>query len=136
MRIVQFVENLEVGGLERLAVDLVLAQRAAGHDCAVYCLFGAGPLKKDLDAAGIPVVEFHKELRSKASVVWAMTQQLRRDRAGILHGHNPGVHHFAAVAARLAGVPVCLNTRHSATSSTGAPYQERYFRWVQPLTSH
>jgi glycosyltransferase involved in cell wall biosynthesis len=136
MRIVQFVENLEVGGLERLAVDLILAQKAAGHDCFVYCLFGAGPLKKDLDQAGIPVVEFHKEQRSKAAVVLAMTRQLRRDRVTVLHGHNPGVHHFAAVSARLVGVPVCLNTRHSATSSTGAPYQERYFRWVQPITHH
>jgi glycosyltransferase involved in cell wall biosynthesis len=136
MRIVQLVENLEVGGLERLAVDLILAQQGAGHECFVYCLFGAGPLKKDLDRAGIPVVEFHKEHRSKAVVVWAMTRQLRRDRATVLHGHNPGVHHFAAVSARLAGVPVCLNTRHSATSSTGAPYQERYFRWVQPFTDH
>jgi len=31
---------------------------------------------------------------------------------------------------------VCLNTRHSALSSTGAPYQEKYFRWVEPWTHH
>jgi glycosyltransferase involved in cell wall biosynthesis len=136
MRIVQFVENLEVGGLERMAVDLALAQRSAGHDCSVYCLFGAGPLQKDLDAAGIPVVAFHKERLSKAALVSAMARQLRRDRIEVLHGHNPGGHHFAAVAGRFAGVPLCVNTRHSATSSTGQPYQERYFRWVEPLTHH
>jgi len=136
MRIVQLVENLEVGGLERMAVDLMLAQHAAGHWCAMYCLFGAGPLGKDLERAGIPVVEFHKERHSKAAVVWQMAKQLRRDRPDILHGHNPAVHHFAAVSGRIAGVPVCMNTRHSALSSTGAPYQERYFRLVQPWTHH
>ena len=136
MRIVQLVENLEVGGLERLAVDLALAQQAAGHWCAMYCLFGAGPLRADLDRAGIPVIEFHKEHHSKAAVVWAMARQLRRDRPDILHGHNPAVHHFAAVAGRIAGVPVCMNTRHSALSSTGVPYQEKYFRWVEPWTHH
>ena len=136
MRIVQLVESLDVGGMERIAVDLALTQHAGGHRAAVYCLLGAGPLRAELDRAGIPVVEFHKECRSKAAVVWSMAGQLRRDRPSIIHGHNPGVHHFAAVAAKLAGVPVCLNTRHSATSSTGALYQERYFRWVEPLTSH
>ncbi len=136
MRIVQMVETLEVGGLERIAVDLALAQRAAGHFTAMYCLHGAGPLSSELERAGIPVVPFHKERHSKAAAVWSMARQLRRHRADVIHGHNPGVHHFAAVAAWLAHVPVCVSTRHSATSSTGAPYQERYFRWVQPLTSH
>jgi glycosyltransferase involved in cell wall biosynthesis len=136
MRIVQLLETLEVGGMERIAVDLALAQKAAGHQTAVYCLLGAGVLRGELDRAKIPVVEFHKERRAKAAVIWSIAAQLRRDRPHVLHGHNPGVHHFGAVAARLAGVPVCVNTRHSATTSTGAPYQERYYRWVQPLTSH
>ncbi|HEY2011963.1 MAG TPA: glycosyltransferase [Bryobacteraceae bacterium] len=136
MRIVQVVETLEVGGLERLAVDLALAQRAAGHQVSMYCLFGAGPLRAEAEAAGIPVVEFHKERHSKAAIVWSMSRQLRRDRADVVHGHNPGVHHFAAAARWAAGVPVCINTRHSAASSTGQPYQERYFRWVQPWTDH
>jgi glycosyltransferase involved in cell wall biosynthesis len=136
MRIVQLVETLQVGGLERLAVNLALTQRANGHELAVYCLFGAGPLRAELDSAGIPVVEFHKEDHSKAALIGAMASQLRRGRPDILHGHNPGVHHFAAVAKRLAGVPVCLNTRHSAVTSTGEPYQERYFRRVRPFTDH
>lgn len=136
MRIVQIVETLEVGGLERLAVDLALAQRSAGHQNAVYCLFGAGPLRRELDASRIPVVEFHKERHSKAALIGSIAKQLRCDRVQVIHGHNPGVHHFAAVAKLAARIPVCLNTRHSATSSTGVPYQERYFRWAEPLTNH
>ncbi len=136
MRIVQMIETLEVGGMERIAVDLALAQHDAGHHTAVYCLLGAGPLQAELDRAGVPVAVFQKRHRSKASVIGSMAAQFRRFRPHIVHGHNPGVHHFAAVAARLAGVPVCLNTRHSVDSSTGAPYQERYFRWVEPLTNH
>lgn len=136
MHIVQLVETLEVGGLERIAVDLALAQRAAGHQVAVYCLFGAGPLRAEVEAAGIPVFEFHKERHSKPALVWSMARQLRRHHAEVIHGHNPGVHHFAAAAKCAARVPVCINTRHSAASSTGQPYQERYFRWVEPFTEH
>ena len=136
MRIVQLVEDLELGGLERLAVDLALAQQNAGHQVLVYCLFGAGPLADSLEAAGIPVVPFRKLPGFSMSTVLAMAKRLRADRVDVIHGHNPGVHHYAALAARLAGVPVCVNTRHSVTTSKGLPYQERYFRWVKPLTGH
>jgi glycosyltransferase involved in cell wall biosynthesis len=136
MRIVQLIESLDVGGLERMAVDLALAQHAAGHWVGVYCFFGAGPLRAQLDAAGIPVTEFHKDRHSNPVLVWNMARQLRRDRAEILHGHNPGVHHAAALAKAVAGVPVCLNSRHSATTSRGDPYQEGYFRLAGPLTEH
>src|SRR5690349_16720975 len=136
LRIVQLVENLELGGLERLAVDLAIAQQQAGHQAMVYCLHGAGPLTGALDAAGIPVTPFQKAPGFSFGTVLAMARRLRSDRVDVVHGHNPGVHHYAALAARLAGVPVCINTRHSAATSKGLPYQERYFRWVQPLTAH
>ena len=35
MRISHVVENLNRGGLERVVIDLVKAQDAAGHDCQV-----------------------------------------------------------------------------------------------------
>ena len=136
MRIVQLVEDLELGGLERLAVDLALAQKQAGHQVLVYCLFGAGPLAATLQAAGIPVAPFQKPPGFSMSAVLAMAKRLRADRADAIHGHNPGVHHYAALAAGVAGVPVCVNTRHSVTTSKGLPYQERYFRWVKAFTSH
>jgi glycosyltransferase involved in cell wall biosynthesis len=136
LRIVQLVENLELGGLESMAADLAIAQRQAGHQVFVYCLMQAGPLAERLAAAGVPVVAFHKAPGFSARAVLAMARRLRGDRAEVVHGHNPGVHHYAALAARLAGVPVCINTRHSAADSRGFPYQERYFRWVRPLTGH
>ncbi|MGA3018775.1 MAG: glycosyltransferase [Bryobacteraceae bacterium] len=136
MRIVQLIESLDVGGLERMAVDLALAQHAAGNWVGVYCFFGAGPLRAQLDAAGIPVTEFHKERHSNPALVWRMASQLRRDRVEILHGHNPGVHHAAALAKAISGVRVCLNSRHSATTSRGDPYQEKYFRLAGPMTDH
>jgi hypothetical protein len=134
VRIVQLVESLEVGGLERMAVDLALEQRSAGHELSVYCLFGAGELQKELDDAGIPVIELHKDRHSKLEVVNSMAKQFVRDCPDVIHGHNPGLHHFAAIAKRLAGVRVCVNTRHSASTSMGVPYQERYFRWVKAWT--
>jgi glycosyltransferase involved in cell wall biosynthesis len=136
LRIVQLVEDLELGGLERLAVDLAISQKQAGHEVWVYCLYHTGPLAATLEPAGVPVVAFRKGSGFSIAAVFAMANRLRADRADVIHGHNPGVHHYAALAAQIASVPACVNTRHSVTDSQGWPYQERYFRLVQPLTSH
>jgi glycosyltransferase involved in cell wall biosynthesis len=134
MRIVQLVETLETGGLERIAVDLALAQKRAGHSAMLYCLFTGGPLADEACAAGIPVTEFNKEPGLSVKMMFRLARQLRRDAADVVHTHNPGVHHYGALAAWMARVPAIVNTRHGPATSFGHPYQERYFRAVMPLT--
>lgn len=134
MRILQVVENLELGGLERMALDLALQEKAAGHVPLLYCLFDPGKLADDAQDQGIPVTAFHKKPGFSLATVAAMAAAMRRDRPEVVHTHNPGVHHYAALAAWIARVPAVVNTRHSALTSKGIPYQDRYFRWVQPLT--
>ncbi len=134
MRIVQLVETLETGGLERIAVDLALAQQKAGHMPILYCMFSGGPLADEARAAGIPVIEFHKKPGFSVKMMFTLARQLRRDAADVLHTHNPGVHHYGAVSAWMAHVPVVVNTRHGPATSFGRAYQERYFRAVMPLT--
>jgi glycosyltransferase involved in cell wall biosynthesis len=134
MRIVQLVETLETGGMERIALDLARAQKSAGHDPIFYCMFEAGALGDEVRAAGISVVEFRKKPGFSVKFLSALARQLRRDGPQILHTHNPGVHHYGAIAAWIAGVPVVVNTRHGPATSFGRAYQERYFRAVMPLT--
>jgi glycosyltransferase involved in cell wall biosynthesis len=134
MRIVQLVETLETGGVERIAVDLALAQKRAGDSPMLYCMFTGGPLADEARTAGIPVTEFHKEPGFSARMLFMLARQLRRDAADVVHTHNPGVHHYGAVSAWMARVPAVVNTRHGPATSFGRAYQERYFRAVMPLT--
>ena len=60
MRIVQLVETLETGGLERIAFELALAQKSAGHTPILYCMFQGGAFAEQARTAGIPVLEFHR----------------------------------------------------------------------------
>jgi len=48
MKVVQFVNNLDMGGLERLAVELAYRQKAVGHEPVIYCLTHRGflPMKR------------------------------------------------------------------------------------------
>src|SRR3546814_5317745 len=64
VRISHVVENLNRGGLERVVIDLAMAQSAAGHDCQVVCLFEAGAMVTELAAAGVPVITCNKDRKS------------------------------------------------------------------------
>lgn len=114
MRIVQFVNNLDMGGLERLAVDLALCQIAEGHQATIYCLTYPGRLAAEAEERGITVRSFGKGPGPHLSTVWKIVRQLRNDRPDVLHTHNHLVHHYGVVAGRMAGVSVIVNTRHGA----------------------
>jgi len=114
MRIVQFVTNLDIGGMERLAVDLALCQRADGHQPLIYCLTYSGRLGKEATEKGIVVHSFNKPGGPHPGTLWKIIRQLRRDRPDVLHTHNHLVHHYGVIAGVLAGVPVIVNTRHRA----------------------
>ena len=134
MNIVQLVENLEVGGLERLTVDLAVTHRSAGHQSSIYCIFEAGALAAEAEASGIPVVAFRNKPGLSPGTIVRIASRLRRDRTHVLHVHNPGIHIYGAPAARLAGIRAVVNTRHGTANSLGRPYQERHFRCMMPLT--
>jgi glycosyltransferase involved in cell wall biosynthesis len=112
MRIVQLVTNLDIGGLERLAVDLAREQKAAGHDARIYCLGHRGAFADQAESSGVAVTAFQKGDGMSPATAWQIARQLRIDKPDILHGHNHLVHHYAVTAARLAGTPVVVNTRH------------------------
>jgi glycosyltransferase involved in cell wall biosynthesis len=114
MRIVQFVNNLDMGGLERLAVDLARCQLADGQWAAIYCLTHPGRLAAEAAGMGISVHSFEKPAGPHLSTILDIAKQLRRDRPDVLHAHNHLVHHYGVAAALLARVPVVVNTRHRA----------------------
>jgi len=114
MKIVQFVNNLDMGGLERLAVELARRQKAGGHEPIIYCLTHRGYFADEAEASGIRVVSFDKPRGPSPATVRALVRSLMKDRPDVLHTHNHLVHHYGVVAGRIAGVPVIVNTRHRA----------------------
>jgi glycosyltransferase involved in cell wall biosynthesis len=114
MRLVQFVNNLDMGGLERMVLDLAQCQLAEGHETAIYCLTHPGRLAADAERSGIKIHSFEKPGGPSPGIVLKIARQLRIDRPDVLHSHNHLVHHYGVVAGKLAGVPVLVNTRHGS----------------------
>jgi len=135
MRIAQLLENLDLGGMERLAIDLAVAHGRAGHSSSIYTLHEPGALATDAEAAGVPVISFHKQPGFSIPTIARLARRLRADGIQVLHTHNSVVHHYGVLAGQLARVPV-VNTRHGVSLIHTRPVQETYFNTMIPLTKH
>jgi glycosyltransferase involved in cell wall biosynthesis len=134
MRIVQIVESLDMGGLERLALNLAVEQKYCGDEPHIYCVFRRGSMADEAETAGIPVTSFGKSPGASPRTLFRIVRKLVADRPHVVHTHNPGIHHYGAIAAALARAPVIVNTRHSPKSSQGTMYRERYSSWAMRWT--
>lgn len=136
MRITHFVENLERGGLERTVIDLIGAQREAGHECRVICLFQRGPLADELSTRGVVVEVCGKNQGIDTKAVRRARGFLQQTPAGILHTHNATAHYHAVLAAY--GLPLqrIINTRHGMGETKQGSRGEWLYRRSMRLTDY
>lgn len=112
MRIVELVNNLDFGGVERQVVDLATSLRARGHEVSIVCLRGRGTLADEVELQGIAVYPLEKPEGPDLGALVRLVRHLRASGAEVVHSHNPLVHHYAVIGGRLAGVGVVVNTIH------------------------
>jgi len=136
MKIIQILPSLELGGMERLAIDLARQQIAEGHEPSIYCTSHPGQFAPEAKAANVPVHSFGKTTGFSPRLIRDLVLRLRVDRPDVLHVHNALVLHYAIAAAFLARVPVVVNTRHGGNSNWD-PHCERIWRqalrWTDAL---
>jgi glycosyltransferase involved in cell wall biosynthesis len=128
------VENLNRGGLERVVIELVKAQVAAGHDCQVVCLYDRGGLAVELDAIGVPVVACHKRTGLDLPAMWRLRRALRRHRTAVLHSHNSIPHYYAVLSGLGIRFRRVINTRHGMGDYNASSRREWLFRQSMRLT--
>ena len=136
MEVIHFVENLERGGLERTVIDLIAAQRDAGHTCRVICLFEPGQLANELTGQGVEVTACHKRRGMDWAAVRRARALLRRHPGAVLHTHNATAHYHAVLAAL--GLPLArvINSRHSMGAKDPRSRKEWLYRRSMRLTDY
>ena len=103
--------TLAVGGLEKVVLDLVRGREQSGFDACLLCLDRAGILEREFAAAGVPV----DVIGTRGSVpqrIWRLSRRMRAIQPDVVHTHNPQAHLHGTWAARLAGVPAIVHTKH------------------------
>jgi glycosyltransferase involved in cell wall biosynthesis len=131
LRILHVVDSLERGGLERVVVDLAMAQRRHGDKVAVFSILETDGLRGELEAAGIPVLVGAKKRSFDASVLAALRGSALGSTGGtpadVVHAHNFVPNYYSAVA--LLGArrrPVLVGTSHDM----GMRLSNRRLRWI------
>jgi glycosyltransferase involved in cell wall biosynthesis len=116
-RVVHVVDSLEIGGLERLVHDLIIAR--GGETTSVACLEAIGPFGEALQKEGVKVQLIGKE-GGFVAIVWRLLRHLRRIQPDVVHCHNLTTFGYGAIAARLAGdVPVVMTKHGNLVTRTG-----------------
>ncbi|MFY9854182.1 MAG: glycosyltransferase [Terracidiphilus sp.] len=111
MRIAHVVDSMEIGGAETLVSQMCHLQREQGHDPRVYAIASLGPLGERMRADGFAVVANLGQHLTDATRSFFRT--FKESRPDVVHLHNPTPTVYAAMAARMAGVPSIVSTRHS-----------------------
>lgn len=114
--------------LEKLLLPQLTAFRAAGY--AVIGVSAPGPSVAAIERAGIRHVALPHSTRQNAPwrdlrAMFAFWRMCRRLRPDIVHTHNPKPGIYGRIAARLAGVPVVINTVHGLYALPDDPWLKR-----------
>ncbi len=128
--------SLETGGLERLLVDFSRFHDRRRFAMQFVALSGDGQPATDIRAAGCSARVLNDSLKiHKLSTVIELAKLLRSEQIQIVHTHNTYAHFYGALAAKLAGVAVVVNTQHGRGCGKGwkARWQFRMANW---LTQH
>jgi sugar transferase (PEP-CTERM/EpsH1 system associated) len=110
--VVHVVTSLGMGGLEKVVLDLTRGLNRAIFKPSVLCLHERGPLASQFEAAGVPVAALDCGQVPRWRMVIRLARRLRLLRPPIVHTHNPIPHIYGTAAARLAGVPFLVHTKH------------------------
>lgn len=112
IRIMHVVLSLNCGGLENLVIRLSNAMDKERFHLSICCLDNKGNLGEMASNLGIDVIVMHRKPGFDFSLILRLAYILRKKRVDIVHTHNPSAHLYGTIAARLALIPIVVNTRH------------------------
>ncbi len=121
------VLSLDVGGLERLVIDLARQGARLGQRTAVVCLERPGALADDARAAGAEVRCVSKLPGLRPGIIAPLVRIFGELKTDVVHTHQIGALLYAGPAARRAGIRAVIHTEH------GKHYARRRTRWMGRL---
>ncbi|PYQ50147.1 MAG: hypothetical protein DMF59_11565 [Acidobacteria bacterium] len=137
IQLLKFVAGFGWGGTERQFVNLGLGLDPARVAVRFGCLRSFGPLREELEASGIPIIDYDiasfKDVRAIAAQV-RLARDIRRLGIQLVHSYGFYSNVFAIPAARLAGARVVASIRDMGVYLSRS--QLRAQRWVCKFADH
>ncbi len=117
LRVCHVSLTLKTGGLERILADLARHHHRDVCRLSFVAMREVGRFADEIRRTGCAVRQLQSS--GRFSQVRELAQWLRRERIDVVHTHNTYPHVYASLAARWAGVPVVVQTRHGQRAGHG-----------------
>ena len=128
MKILYIITSLEMGGAEKLVVDMLLRLREKGHEVELLTFSGKRtPLYQKIEQEGVKIHHFGVNAKMYNPMnVLKLASFLKHNRYDIVHTHNTAPQLFTAIASVLCSVVLCT-TEHNTSN------RRRNWKWYVPL---
>ncbi len=117
LRVVHLSKVTGIAGSENHLLALLPGLRARDVDARLWLLVEPGKPVQELinraSALGIPTTRLTIRHDADITLIWRLARLLRRERPSIVHTHLIHADLYGTIAARLAGVPYVISSRHN-----------------------
>ena len=112
VRVVHVTFGLEVGGQEKLLVEMARHADRGRFDLTFVSLGDRGALAGELESCEASVIAMGQPSGLRPSLVYRLTRLFRHLHPDVVHTHDHRALFYAGPAAWAARVPLVINTRH------------------------
>ena len=114
LTIIQCVNNLDIGGVERMVLSLARRIKDRGYHSAICCIENCGTLADEAEQMGISVQALNMSKNGKLTTLRALCAFLRQRKPVVIHSHNFKPFYYSALATMLHASNGHIHTRHGA----------------------
>lgn len=116
IKIIHIIFGLQLGGLERVVINLVSKLNRDEFISKLYCLSSHKALGHELEQINVEVVYLNRRDKGIAPLLpFRLALSLRKEKPMIVHTHNFAGCLYGVSAAGMARVPVIIHTEHGTT---------------------
>lgn len=133
-RIAHITLSMGQGGIENLILSLLDQLNRQLFSAEVICLEDEGELAEEVRQKGVPLHVFSRKPGLDFRLIWDLARLFRKQKFDVVHTHNQASHFYGCLAARLARVPVVINTEHSRHMIVGYKRRQLEKRLLAMLT--
>lgn len=127
IRLTLLLQDLEFGGTQRYAVNLLKHVNRDLFDPELWVLRGGDDMVPHAEAAGVRIVRFSERLSMGPAPVWRLLMQLIRSRPEILYTLTVNPNIWGRLFGALTRVPVIIASLRNRVA-------RQYDRWLWPLS--
>jgi glycosyltransferase involved in cell wall biosynthesis len=114
IKLLQIVEDLKVGGLERVIASIASGLNEDDFETEIWCLANGGSIADELIVKGFKVKVLGLTSYHQPANIFRLARMMRQERFHIIHTHGYFASTFGRLAAIIGGIPLIFTHVHSA----------------------